>query len=465
MASRSTEELISLSLSEAAELVRDKKISPVELTRACLERIEAANPELNAFITVTAESALQQARAAEDEIQGGHWRGPLHGIPISLKDLIDTAGVRTTAASALYRDRVPEEDAEVVRRLRAAGAIVLGKTNLHEFAYGGSGLISHFGPARNPWDPERITGGSSSGSAAAVAAGLCFASIGSDTAGSVRLPAAYCGIVGIKPSYGLVPLRGVIPLSWSYDHVGPLARSVRDAAIVLRAVAGYDPLDITSRKFLAEDYAAALDRMPEPMTIGIASDFFFSDLQRDIEARVKEAVHLLLQFGDLREVRVPVDRDRTVASAETFAYHAEHVARSPELYDPETLRRIRTGAEVTATAYIQKRQELDSLRRRAPELFKDADVIVTPTVPIAPPAISELVAEPTRLRPSELLMLRNTRPFNVLGLPAISVPCGFTSDGLPVGLQIAGPPGSESAVLRLAYFYEQTAPWRLQHPR
>ena len=325
MASRSTEELISLSLSEAAELVRDKKISPVELTRACLERIEAANPELNAFITVTAESALQQARAAEDEIQGGHWRGPLHGIPISLKDLIDTAGVRTTAASALYRDRVPEEDAEVVRRLRAAGAIVLGKTNLHEFAYGGSGLISHFGPARNPWDPERITGGSSSGSAAAVAAGLCFASIGSDTAGSVRLPAAYCGIVGIKPSYGLVPLRGVIPLSWSYDHVGPLARSVRDAAIVLRAVAGYDPLDITSRKFLAEDYAAALDRMPEPMTIGIASDFFFSDLQRDIEARVKEAVHLLLQFGDLREVRVPVDRDRTVASAETFAYHAEHV--------------------------------------------------------------------------------------------------------------------------------------------
>ena len=460
---RSLSELTALDLAQAGELVRKKEVSPVELTRACLERIEQANPELNAFITVSADNAQAEARAAEQEIQQGKWRGPLHGIPVSLKDLLDTAGVRTTAASAVYLERVPTEDAEVVRRLRAAGAIVLGKTNLHEFAYGGSGLISHFGPARNPWDMERITGGSSSGSATAVAAGLCFASIGSDTAGSIRLPAAYCGIVGIKPTYGLVPLRGVIPLSWSLDHVGPLARTVRDTAIVLRAIAGYDPRDITSSKVLGEDYAAALDRMPEPMTIGLACNFF-DDVDPEIKRTVDTAILQLQQFGRLTELNLPVDRDRTVAAAETYAYHAEMVADSADKYQPETLRRIRTGAEITATEYIRKKQELDTMRRRVLDLFKEADVIVTPTVPIPPPTIEELESDPSKLRPTELMMLRNTRPFNVLGLPAVSVPCGFTSAGLPVGMQIAGPPGAEATVLRLAYFYEQTATWRLRRP-
>ena len=459
---RSLSELTALDLSQASELVRKKEVSPVELTRACLERIEQANPELNAFITVSADNAQAEARAAEHEIQQGQWRGPLHGIPISLKDLFDTAGVRTTAASALYLDRVPTEDAEVVRRLRAAGAVILGKTNLHEFAYGGSGLISHFGPVHNPWDMERITGGSSSGSAAAVATGLCFASIGSDTAGSIRLPTAYCGIVGIKPTYGLVPLRGVIPLSWSLDHVGPLARTVRDAAIVLRAIAGYDPRDITSAKILGEDYAAALDRMPEPMTIGLACNFF-DEVDPEIKRTVDTAILQLQQFGQLSELNVPVDRDRTVAAAETYAYHAESVASSADKYQPETLRRIRTGAEISAADYIRKKQELDALRRSAIRLFEQADVIVTPTVPIPPPTIEELTTDPSRLRPTELVMLRNTRPFNVLGLPTVSVPCGFTSAGLPVGMQIAGPPGAEATVLRLAHFYEQTAPWRLRH--
>jgi len=461
--SRPVSELTALDLSQASGLVRKKEVSPVELTRACLDRIEQLNPELNAFITVTAESAEKEARAAEAEIQRGSWRGPLHGIPISLKDLLGTAGVRTTAASKLYLERVPAEDAEVVRRLRAAGAVILGKTNLHEFAYGGSGLISHFGPARNPWDPKRITGGSSSGSAAAVAAGLGYASICTDTAGSIRLPAAYCGVVGIKPTYGLVPLRGVIPLSWSLDHVGPLARTVRDAAIVLRAIAGYDPQDITSAKVLGEDYAAALDRPPEPMTIALACNLF-DDVDPEIKRIVDAAILELQQFGELREMNLPVDNDRTVAAAETFAYHANFVAKSSDSYQPETLRRIRTGAEISAADYIRKKQELDTLRRCANRLFEQADVIVSPTVPIPPPTIEELQTDPSRLRPTELVMLRNTRPFNVLGLSAVSVPCGFTSAGLPVGLQIAGPPGAEATVLRLAHFYEQASPWRLRRP-
>src|SRR5215510_157026 len=244
-----------LSLGEASQLVRNKKVSPVELTQACLARIERLNSRLNAFITVTGDSALTQAREAETEIQHGHWRGPLHGIPIALKDLFDTAGVRTTAASALFKDRIPTQDAEIVRRLKASGAVSLGKLNMHEFAYGGSSVISFFGPVHNPWALDRIAGGSSSGSAAAMAGELCFASVGSDTGGSIRQPSAYCGTVGIKPTYGRVSTRGVIPLSWFYDHVGPMTRTVTDAALMLQVLAGYDPEDTNSADVAVPDYS------------------------------------------------------------------------------------------------------------------------------------------------------------------------------------------------------------------
>ena len=244
-------------ITDLAPRLRRKEVSPLELTRTCLDRIEKLNPSLNAFITVTAESALAEARAAEKEISRGEWRGPLHGIPVALKDLIDTAGTRTTAASALYQNRVPAEDAEVVRRLRKAGAVILGKNNLHEFAYGASSLVSFFGDVHNPWNTSHIAGGSSGGSAAAVAAGLCYAAIGTDTAGSIRLPASLCGCVGIKPTYGRVSTRGVIPLSWSLDHVGPLAATVADAALVLQAIAGYDPLDFHSADVPVCDYVSA----------------------------------------------------------------------------------------------------------------------------------------------------------------------------------------------------------------
>ena len=445
-------------IAELAPRLRRKDISPVELTRDCLDRIEKLNPELNAFITVTAESALAEAQAAEDEISRDAWRGPLHGIPVALKDLIDTAGTRTTAGSALFEHRVPSEDAEVARRLRRAGAVILGKNNLHEFAYGGSSLVSFFGDIHNPRNVGHIAGGSSGGSVAAVAAGLCYAAIGTDTAGSIREPAALCGCVGIKPTYGRVSARGVISLSWSLDHVGPLAATVGDAAMVLQAIAGYDALDVCSADVAVADYVSALRDGAKKLRVGIPRKYFYDDLDDEVRAGVERAITVIgTLVEDVREIQIEVSSDRTVQAAESFAYHAENVARRPELYQPETLRRIRSGENISAAEYIQRRRELDEERRNARNIFAEVDLLVTATTPIAAPAIAELKKDPAALRPAELTLLRNTRPFNVWGLPAISVPCGFTKSGLPIGLQIAGPHWREDLVLRLAYAFEQAA--------
>jgi aspartyl-tRNA(Asn)/glutamyl-tRNA(Gln) amidotransferase subunit A len=447
-------------ISELAPRLRRKEVSPVELTRACLERIEKLNPSLNAFITVTAASALAEAEAAESEIWRGEWRGPLHGIPVALKDMIDTAGTRTTAASALFEHRVPVEDAEVVRQLRRAGAVILGKNNLHEFAYGGSSLVSFFGDAHNPWDTRHIAGGSSGGSAAAVAAGLCYAAIGTDTAGSIREPAALCGCVGIKPTYGCVSARGVIPLSWSLDHVGPLAATVGDAAVVLQAIAGYDSLDVGSADVPASDYVSGLSEATSALRVGVPRAHFYDDLHDEVRAAVEQALAVIgTLVAEVRDVQIEVSSDRTVQAAESFAYHAGNVARSPELYQPETLRRIRSGENISAAEYIRRRRDLDEERRRAHDFFADVDLLVTPTMPIPAPAIADLKKDPAALRPAELALLRNTRPFNVWGPPAISVPCGFTKGGLPIGLQIAGPHWREDLVLRLACAYEQATEW------
>jgi len=445
-----------LGLAEASERVRGKKLSPVELTKACLVRIEALNPELNAFITVTAEMALAQARAAEAEIHRGNWRGPLHGIPLAFKDLIDVAGVPTTAASKVFENCVPTEDAEVVRRLKAADAVIVGKNNQHECAYGGSGLISRYGSAKNPRYPGRTTAGSSSGSAAGVAAGLCYGAIVTDTAGSIRLPAAFCGIVGFKPTYGLVSARGVMPLSWSLDHIGPMARSVSDVALILAAIAGYDPADPTSRQIAIEDYAAAVRATSRKPRVGVPRKFFYEDLDSEVARVVEGALRVVARIAaEMREVSVPIDNDRTVAKAETYAYHAPNLCENADKYDPETLRRISGGADVSVRDYVAKLHELELARRSAAETFKDVDVVVTPTAPVPPPLVSELQADMSRLRERELLMLRNTRPFNVLGLPAISVPCGETSAGLPVALQIAGPAGKDAQVLAFARAFEE----------
>ncbi len=432
-------------ITEASQLVRTGQVSPVELARECLEKIDDRNAELNAFITVTSDAALQSAWEAEREILAGKWRGPLHGIPVGLKDLIDTAGVRTTAASAVFENRVPAKDAALVRNLNAAGAILIGKQNLHEFAYGGSSLISHFGPVHNPVNPTHIAGGSSGGSAAAVACGMCFAAVGTDTAGSVREPAALCGIVGLKPSYGLVSAEGVIQLSKSLDHVGPLTRSVADAAIMLDALTGN-----------SGEYYAGLREQRRNFVIGVPRAYFFDDVNPEVASSVECALATLAASGFIViDVEVRVDEDRTVQSAEAYAFHRETVAKHPDLYDPETKRRILTGSAISEDRYYSAVRELAHIREEIKKIFQTVDVLVTPTTPVAAPKIADLTEHADRLRPVELLLLRNTRPVNVWGLPAISVPCGFHSSGLPIGLQIIGPPNGELAVLQIASAFEQ----------
>lgn len=422
------DDLCSMSLAEAAALIQRKQLSPVELTRACLERIQREDPRINSFIAVYADKAIEQARIAEQEICAGNCRGQLHGIPVALKDLIDVEGKVTTAASAVLLDNFALEDAPVVKRLRQAGAVILGKNNLHEFAYGGSGIVSHFGPVRNPLDTARITGGSSSGSAAAVAAGFCFASIGTDTAGSIRLPAACCGVVGLKPAYGRVSAHGVVPLSWSYDHVGPITRTVEDAFTVLQTVSDWVPEQVDVSE----------------LRIGVARQYFFDSIEPEIAAAAEEVVERLREVCvSIRDLAVPIDEDRTVSSAEAWNFHERWAKEKPELYQPQTLERIRTGARYSCEQVESRRRDLEKYRSGMSELFRDVDVIVTPTLPILPPALAELQDQPEKLRPRELLMLRNTRPWNVLGVPAISIPCGPM-----IGVQLAAL--HESALLAAA---------------
>ncbi len=454
-----------MTIQDISAQIRRRALSPVEVTKDCLARIAALNPTLNAFISVTAESALAEAQRAEEEVQSGRWRGPLHGIPIGLKDLIDTAGVRTTAGSALFKDRVPPEDAEVTRRLRAAGAVFVGKQNLHEFAYGGSSVVSYFGEVRNAWNPEYIAGGSSGGSATAVASGMCFGAIGTDTAGSVREPAALCGVVGLKPTYGRVGARGVIPLSLSLDHVGPITTCVADAAILMQAIAGFDRRDARSVEVPVEDYGAALATPNQSVRLGVPRTYFFEELDGEVAHAVEEGLRVLSDMvGEVREICLDVPTDRTLQAAESYAYHAEFIAKNADLYQPETLRRIRTGENVSSERYQELRRELESLRGDARDMFRDIDLLVTPTAPVVAPRISDLRTTPENLRPAELRLLRNTRPFNVWGLPAISIPCGFTNAGLPVGLQIVGPHWGERSVLSLAYAYEQETEWHRRRP-
>jgi aspartyl-tRNA(Asn)/glutamyl-tRNA(Gln) amidotransferase subunit A len=453
------------SILELSRQIRQRKVSPVELTSHCLQNIEKLNPVLNAFISVTGESALRQARQAEDEICQGNWRGPLHGIPIGLKDLIDTAGVRTTAASALFKDRIPAEDAEVVARLKRAGAVLIGKQNLHEFAYGGSSVISYFGAVRNPWNPAYIAGGSSGGSTAAVAAGLGYASIGTDTGGSIREPASLCGVVGLKPTYGRVSARGVIPLSPSLDHVGPITRTVADAAAVLHAVAGYDPGDPNCVNVPTPDYLTALGQPPAKIRVGVPRRSFYENLNQEIASAVEQALGILKGHGaELRDIDLQIPADWTLLSAEAYACHAEFIRRSPKLYQPETLRRLRAGESISAAAADARRREVNKIRGEIDRVFHDIDVLVTPTTPHPAPLLADLTENPDQLRPRELTLLPNTRPFNMWGLPAISVPCGFTESGLPIGLQIAGARWAEALVLQVAHAYEQATQWHGKQP-
>jgi aspartyl-tRNA(Asn)/glutamyl-tRNA(Gln) amidotransferase subunit A len=444
--------MIELTIVEASDLLRRKQLSPVELTAACLDRIDQLNPAINAFITVMHDSAFAQARAAEAEINAGNWRGPLHGIPIGLKDLIDTAGVKTTCGSALFADRIPTEDAHIVQLLKSAGAVLIGKQNMQEFAYGGTSTSSYFGPVHNPRDLERIAGGSSGGSAAAVASGMCFGAVGTDTGGSVREPAAFCGIVGLKPTYGRVSVRGVFPLSYSLDHVGPLCRNVTDTALLLQAIAGYDKLDSTCVDWPVDSYIDALNAETIPR-IGIVRRPYFDDLDPDVAAAIDEALKQIRNAAtDVFDIELP-PTPAAVQAPEVYALHAKQFAASPELYGRWIQERLKQAAKIDTVAYVEARQQLDQLRRRIDDVFDEVDFLVTPTTPVPPITIDEaLNMSPD---PAGELWLRNTRPFNAYGLPTISIPCGSTRAGLPVGLQIAGPTFGEARLLSFAFSLEQ----------
>ena len=451
-----------LGIAGAQRLIRSGALSPSELVEAYVERIRRFDPRLNAFVTVTDERAAARATGLEAELARGRWRGPLHGIPIALKDNIDTAGVRTTAASAVFADRVPDADAEVVTRLERAGAIIVGKLNMHEFAYGATSAFTHTGPVRNPWDVDRIPGGSSGGSGAAVAARLCAGALGTDTGGSVRIPAAHCGIVGLKPTYGLASIRGIIPLSVSLDHVGPMCRTVADAALMLQALAGYDPRGIASIRATVPDYAGALLRRTSSLRLGVPRTPFYDDVDPQIAEAVERAIGVL---GDLaagtRDVELPALPEAGPVLVEAYAYHADFLDERRELYDASTLARIEPGAEVSAADYAEALYALKLVRKAIARVFDDVDLLVTPTLPSLPIGI-----EAARETPDEAtgILIRNTAPFNTYGTPAITVPCGFSREGLPIGLQISGRALGEVDVLALAHAYEQATDWHERTP-
>ena len=450
-----------LSIAEAQRLIRTGALSPLDLVEAYAARIRRLDRQLNAFVTVTEERAVERARALEAELTAGRWRGPLHGIPIALKDNIDTAGVRTTAASEVFADRIPDEDAEVVTRLEAAGAIILGKLNLHEFAYGATSAFTRSGPVRNPWDVNRIPGGSSGGSGAAVAARLCAGALGTDTGGSVRIPAAHCGIVGLKATYGLASIRGIIPLSVSLDHVGPMCRSVADAALMLQAMAGYDPRGIASIQAEIPDYASALRRPTSALRLGVPRTFY-----EDVDPQVLDAVERALGvLGDLtagtRDVELPARPELGTVQVESYAYHADLLDERRDLYDPSTRERIERGAEVSAADYAEARYQLTLVRKAIVAAFEDVDVLVTPTLVQLPVRIEAALMSPAE---TTGILARNTAPFNAYGIPAISVPCGFSREGLPIGLQLCGPALGEVDVLALAHAYELATEWHQRTP-
>jgi aspartyl-tRNA(Asn)/glutamyl-tRNA(Gln) amidotransferase subunit A len=459
-----SDELVYASIAELAPRLAAKELSPVEVTEAALARIEHLEPRVNAFIKVTAESARHAARAAEAAILAGNHLGPLHGIPIGIKDLYATSGVATTYGSPLYADWVPDFDAAAVERLKRAGAVLVGKTNLHELAYGSTSANAHYGAVHNPWRLDHHPGGSSGGSSAAVAAGMVYGAMGSDTGASIRQPAACVGVVGIKPTFGRVSKYGALPLSWSQDHAGPLTRTVRDAALILQALAGHDSRDPTSVQRPVPDFTAGLDAGIKGVRIGIARDFFFEDCDPEVVAAVEAVLAVLEGQGAvLEEVALP---DMAAAytigtitiAVEGAAYHAANLRERPEAFSDELRASFELGSFYSGVDYVQAQRLRRQLMVAGARAMAGFAAVVMPTSPVAATPIASSPPEHAMLRP------RNTMPFNVLGLPAISVPCGFTSGGLPIGLQIAGHAFDEAGVLRVAQAYEQATDWHERRP-
>jgi aspartyl-tRNA(Asn)/glutamyl-tRNA(Gln) amidotransferase subunit A len=465
-------ELTDLSLTEASNLLEARKVSPLDLTQACIDRAEALEPKLNAYFTRTFDTALGEAKAATAEIAAGKRRGSLHGVPFALKDLYETAGVRTTAGSPVRENFVPEEDAHVVALLKEAGTVLLGKLNMHEWALGGTNVNVFYPTPRNPWDAERVTGGSSGGSGVAVAAGYCFGALGSDTRGSIRIPAALCGITGLKPTYGRVSLRGVIPLSWSLDHAGPMARTASDCAHILNAIAGWDPRDPTSIDAPAPDYTGYLLPDMKGLRIGVPTNFFFDSdvVDSEISAAVLSTRKVFESLGaEVTEVEFPTPMEMAATGAmlaEAVAYHEQNLTDQPDKYAPPIRQRLLDGRSITGAAYARQRYGQLELQLKVRLLLREIDLLLTPTSPVPPMPIGEVDASDPLLSrmASTALLARNTSPFNVAGIPTISVPCGFDSRSLPIGLQLAGRWWEEGTVLRAAHAYQQVTDWHKKRP-
>ncbi|HXU91816.1 MAG TPA: amidase [Methylomirabilota bacterium] len=461
------------SATELARLIASKQVSPVEVVRAHLDRITSLDGSLKSFITVAADAAMAAAREAEAAVAGGRPLGPLHGVPLGLKDLYDTAGIPTTGGSKILAQRVPTADATVVRRLREAGMIVLGKLNMVEFAYGPEGRNPHYGHARNPWDvaTHRMAGGSSSGSGVAVAAGLVPVALGSDTGGSIRIPCSLCGLTGIKPTYGRVSRAGVLPLSWSMDHVGPMTRNAADTALVLGAMAGYDAADPTTSVLPVPDYMAALTGDLRGVRVGLLRSFFLDGAATDVRAAVETAARALEKAGAVvDEVALPGVRHvaagaLAVVATEAMTYHAAWLRTRRGDYDPDVSTRLMAGAFVTGVHYVRGQQARALMRREVDDALARRDVLLAPATPITAPGIDErqttLGDGPSDIRSA---LIRLTRPFNFSGHPACSLPCGFSSDGLPIGMQLVGRPFDEATVLRVADAYQRVTDWHARRP-
>jgi aspartyl-tRNA(Asn)/glutamyl-tRNA(Gln) amidotransferase subunit A len=460
-----------LTVAKIAPLVRKKRVSPVELTEFFRERIHRLQPKLNAFITVTDDLARKQARQAEREIMKGKYRGPLHGIPISLKDLFYTAGIRTTAGSKILRNFVPQENAFVVDRLLAGGAVLLGKTNLHEFAYGVTNNNPHYGPVHNPWDPGRVPGGSSGGSAAAVSSALGIASLGTDTGGSIRIPSAACGVVGLKPTRGLVPLQGVIPLAFSLDHVGPICRSVEDTALMMETIAAPGGPNAGNWPQVGHLFTRSLRGGVKKTRIGIPKQYFFDRLQKEVREFVLTACAGLSQLGaELREVEFKGMKEAAplvgvITVGEALSYHWKWLRSRARDYGSDVRERMEANRNQRTIEYLQAQEKRRMYRQAFEKVFDSVDVVAAPTLPVLPPFIGQKEISWGRTREDvRAALLRMTRPGNLTGLPAISLPCGFTADNLPVGLQLLGRHYDEATLLRVAYAYEQATPWHRMFP-
>jgi aspartyl-tRNA(Asn)/glutamyl-tRNA(Gln) amidotransferase subunit A len=482
----SVDVLTAKSLTEVSGMIRNKTVTSTELVQALLKRIDAINPKVNAYVTVMAKEALAQAKVLDAEQKQGKFRGPLHGIPIALKDNIDTGGTRTTAASPMLKDHIPEEDAAIVARLKKSGAVILGKLNLHEFAIGCTGDISYFGPARNPWAIDHITGGSSSGSGAAVRADLCYGALGTDTGGSIRVPSAWCGIVGLKPTLGLVSIRGIIPCSANLDHCGPMARNVEDVALMLGSMTGYDPDDIYSIPNPAGDkpvdYVAAMKQTPvSALRIGTPQSFY-DHVEPEVDAAIQAALVVLTKLTAGVTSSAPLMEFGLTSGGlgDASAYHEDMIRKYglsymlPDRTRFERMMNPPAGTKVpTAADDARARERLAVMRRTIDRVFKDFDVVVVPTIRNMPSTINASLAKEAATPDADKRIYdwftsgsacSNTSPFDVYGIPAITVPCGFSKSGLPIGMMIAAPHYQEGRVLALAYAYQQVTEWHKRVP-